>query len=202
MYTGKEHLTFNGTPISSTVLDYWSWAYSDLIRNVNRGAFAEFIVREAMNSQSENTPPREDFSISMDAYDLLSPDGIRVEVKSSAYIQALEDDHLARISFRIAPAKKLDENGNYSEKSVYARHSDVYVFCIWTAKSCDQDILDLSLWDFYVISTKLLDEKVPNQKTITFHSLLSLKPIKTDFWNLYSAIKDSYSVPVTSYLPL
>lgn len=62
MYTGKEHLTFNGTPISSTVLDYWSWAYSDLIRNVNRGAFAEFIVREAMNSQSENTPPPRRFS--------------------------------------------------------------------------------------------------------------------------------------------
>ena len=62
MYTGKEHLTFNGTPISSTVLDYWSWAYSDLIRNVNRGAFAEFIVREAMNSQSENTPPEKIFA--------------------------------------------------------------------------------------------------------------------------------------------
>lgn len=201
MYTGKEHLTFKGTPIDSTILDYWSWAYSDLIRNVNRGAFAEFIVREAMNSQSQNTVPS-DFRISMDAYDLLSPEGIRIEVKSSAYIQALEDDHLARISFRIAPAKNLDENGNYSEKSVYARHSDVYVFCVWTAKSCDQNILDLSLWDFYVIPTKLLDEKVPNQKTITFHSLLALKPIKANFWNLYSAITDSYNVPVTTYLPL
>lgn len=193
MYTGKEHLTYKGTPIKSTVLDYWSWAYSDLIRNVNRGAFAEFIVREAMNFQSENTPPRTNFRISMDAYDLLGPDDIRIEVKSSAYIQALEDDHLARISFRIAPAKALDANGNYSDNSVYARHSDVYVFCVWTAKSCEQDILDLSLWDFYVISTKLLDEKVPGQKTITFHSLLSLNPIKTDFWNLYSSIRESYN---------
>lgn len=197
MYTGKEHLTFKGIPIKSTILDYWSWAYSDLIRNVNRGAFAEFIVREAMNSQSENTPPRTDFRISMNAYDLLSPDGIRVEVKSSAYIQALEDDHLARISFRIAPANDLDKNGSYSDKSVYARHSDVYVFCVWTAKSCEQDILDLSLWDFYVISTKLLDQKVPNQKTITFQSLLSLNPVKTDFWNLHSVIKDCYNAPVS-----
>lgn len=133
----------------------------------------------------------------MNAYDLLSPDGIRVEVKSSAYIQALEDDHLARISFRIAPAKDLDKNGSYSDKSVYARHSDVYVFCVWTAKSCEQDILDLSLWDFYVISTRLLDQKVPNQKTITFQSLLSLNPVKTDFWNLHSVIKDCYNAPVS-----
>lgn len=189
MYTGKERLTYRGKELDSSILDFWSWAYSDIIRNVNRGAFAEFIVREAMNAQCSITPPRTDIRVSMDAYDLLSPDGIRVEVKSSAYIQALEDNHLARISFRIAPAKNLDANGNYSDKSIYARHSDVYVFCVWTAKSCEQNILDLSLWDFYVISTKTLDQKVPNQKTITFQSLLNLHPEKVDYFGLYEAIK-------------
>ena len=125
----------------------------------------------------------------MDAYDLLSPDGIRVEVKSSAYIQSWEGEHPSRISFRIAPAKSLDASGNYSEKSSYCRHSDVYVFCIWTAMSREQNILDLSLWDFYVISTKTLDRKVPNQKTITFQSLLNLHPEKVDYFGLYEAIK-------------
>lgn len=189
MYDGSEQLIFKDKELGSSVLDFWSWAYSDLIRNVNRGAFAEFIVLEAMNNQSGITPPRTNFRVSMDAYDLLSPDGIRVEVKSSAYIQAWESEHPARISFRIAPAKSLDSSGNYSADSQYCRHSDVYVFCVWTAMSREQNILDLSLWDFYVIATKILDQKVPNQKTITFQSLLSLQPRKVDYFGLYEAIR-------------
>lgn len=190
MYDGSEQLTFKDKELGSSVLDFWSWAYSDLIRNVNRGAFAEFIVLEAMNNQSGITHPRTNFRVSMDAYDLLSPDGIRVEVKSSAYIQAWESEHPARISFRIAPAKSLDSSGNYSADSQYCRHSDVYVFCVWTAMSREQNILDLSSWDFYVIATKTLDQKVPNQKTITFQSLLSLHPRKVDYFGLYEAIRN------------
>ena len=57
MYTGKEKLIFEDKDLGKTMLDFWSWAYSDLIRNLNRGAFAEFIVREAMNTQCGNTPP-------------------------------------------------------------------------------------------------------------------------------------------------
>ena len=190
MYDGSEQLTFKDKELGSSVLDFWSWAYSDLIRNVNRGAFAEFIVLEAMNNQSGIPPPRTNFRVSMDAYDLLSPDGIRVEVKSSAYIQAWESEHPARISFRIAPAKSLDSSGNYSADSQYCRHSDVYVFCVWTAMSREQNILDLSSWDFYVIATKTLDQKVPNQKTITFQSLLSLHPRKVDYFGLYEAIRN------------
>ena len=189
MYTGNEKFIFKDKDLGKTMLNFWSWAYSDLTRNVNRGAFAEFVVREAMNTQCRNTPPRTDFRVSMDAYDLLSPDGIRVEVKSSAYIQAWESEHPARISFRIAPAKSLDSSGNYSADSQYCRHSDVYVFCVWTAMSREQNILDLSLWDFYVIATKTLDQKVPNQKTITFQSLLSLQPRKVDYFGLYEAIR-------------
>ena len=52
MYNGTEKLTYGDTKLDSTILDFWSWAYSDLIRNVNRGAFAEYIVREAMNSKA------------------------------------------------------------------------------------------------------------------------------------------------------
>ena len=61
MYDGSEQLTFKDKELGSSVLDFWSWAYSDLIRNVNRGAFAEFVVREAMNTQCRNTPPEQVF---------------------------------------------------------------------------------------------------------------------------------------------
>lgn len=62
MYNGSEQLTFKDKELGSSVLDFWSWAYSDLIRNVNRGAFAEFIVLEAMNNQSGIFPPPNRFS--------------------------------------------------------------------------------------------------------------------------------------------
>ena len=174
MYTGNEKFIFKDKDLGKTMLNFWSWAYSDLIRNVNRGAFAEFVVREAMNTQCRNTPPEQIF-VYLDAYDLLSPDGIRVEVKSSAYIQAWESEHPARISFRIAPAKSLTHPQLLSRFSILPGASDVYVFCVWTTMSREQNMPDLSLWDFYVIATKTLDQKVPNQKTITFQSLLSLQ---------------------------
>ena len=53
----------------------------------------------------------------------------------------------------------------------------------------EQNILDLSLWDFYVIATKTLDRKVPNQKTITFQSLMALEPKKVDWFGLGEAIR-------------
>ena len=61
MYTGNERLSYRGKELGSSILDFWSWAYSDIIRNVNRGAFAEFIVREAMNTQCSITPPEQIF---------------------------------------------------------------------------------------------------------------------------------------------
>ena len=34
-----------GSPlVSADILDYWSWAYSDIVGNTNRGALAEFRV--------------------------------------------------------------------------------------------------------------------------------------------------------------
>ena len=61
MYTGNEKFIFKDKDLGKTMLNFWSRAYSDLIRNVNRGAFAEFVVREAMNTQCRNTPPEQIF---------------------------------------------------------------------------------------------------------------------------------------------
>ena len=61
MYTGNEKFIFKDKDLGKTMLNFWSWAYSDLIRNVNRGAFAEFVLREAMNTQCRNTPPEQIF---------------------------------------------------------------------------------------------------------------------------------------------
>ena len=41
-----------GSPLAAAdILDYWSWAYSDIVGNTNRGALAEFIVARAIGSE-------------------------------------------------------------------------------------------------------------------------------------------------------
>ena len=64
---------------AADILDYWSWAYSDIIGNTNRGALAEFIVARAIGSEAA---VRNDWA----AYDLETPSGIKVEVKSSTKV--------------------------------------------------------------------------------------------------------------------
>lgn len=73
--TGREKFS-NGQSVNM----FWSWAHSDLMNNAERGRLAEFIVSMALNC---NSPSR----VEWDAYDLSTEDGIKIEVKSSAYLQ-------------------------------------------------------------------------------------------------------------------
>ena len=50
--TGNESLiNFKGETIG-TVLDFWKWAYSDLLDNAQRGILAEYLVANALNLQN------------------------------------------------------------------------------------------------------------------------------------------------------
>ena len=51
--TGNEEFTLRGASIGISMLDYWRWAYSDLIDNTQRGVMAEFLVYSAL----VNYPP-------------------------------------------------------------------------------------------------------------------------------------------------
>ena len=50
-------------------------------------------------------------------------------------------------------------------------------------------MLDLDYWDFYVLPTSVLDEKVSDQKEIALSSLLKLDPVKTDYAGLGAVIE-------------
>jgi len=70
------------------------------------------------------------------------------------------------------------------------RQSDIYIFCVLSHKDKNSvDPLDLSQWDFYILETKVLNEKVKTQKTITLSSLLKLDPIKIKYDNLKQEIE-------------
>ena len=167
--------------MDKTLLDYWKWAHSDIASNAERGKLAEYFVKCAVGSTS---PCR----IEWDAVDVISPNGIRIEVKSSAYLQTWNCSKLSAIQFGIASKISWDSETNTYYETV-GRNSDVYVFCVF---ACDDPAianpLDLTQWDFYVLSTKVLDMKIPMQKTITLKPLLKLGAVKTSYSELSSVI--------------
>ena len=74
---GNEPLLLpNGKKVAN-LKDFWSWAYSDLISNAERGALAEYIVACALGVNSTERG-------SWNKYDLVTPEGIRSKLKPLA----------------------------------------------------------------------------------------------------------------------
>jgi len=76
---------------AATVYDFWRFAMSDLLMNNVRGYLAEFLVARAVQAVGQR--------IEWDAFDVLTPDGVKVEVKSSAYLQVWDQRAPSRILF-------------------------------------------------------------------------------------------------------
>ena len=172
--------------VDSTLQEYWSWAHSDIASNAERGKLAEYLVARAVKAPA---PCR----IEWDAVDVISEEGIKIEVKSSAYLQTWKQDKLSAIHFDIAPKNAWDSETNlFSEKK--CRSADIYVFCLFTCKEAAiANPMDVSQWEFYVLNTKVLDSRIPEQKTIGLNSLKALGAAQIDYHNLHSLIIQAYN---------
>ena len=181
--TGNEEFTLNGCSTGITIKNFWNWAFSDLTDNTLRGIISEFLVYSSLRCSPvqirENWLP----------FDVTSPSGRRIEVKSAAYIQAWTPENtFSQIRFDIG--KKLTwDNTTATYASKPKRNCDLYVFCLFTAKTRDIPVLNLDYWDFYILPVYILEEKIPNQKSITLSSLLKLEPVKTNYTGLGTAIE-------------
>lgn len=181
---GTEEFTLHGTSAGLTVNDFWRWAYSDLLNNTHRGVLAEFLVYSSMGF---TPPPDTQMRIDWMPFDLTSPSGRKIEVKSAAYLQSWTEEHFSQILFDIAPKRAWSPKDGYSPKR--KRNSDLYVFCVYTALTKEKSILNLDLWDFYVLATSVLDKNIPAQKKISLASLMKYHPVKTDYAHLGAAIE-------------
>ena len=178
---GTEQFQKDGQPLPTTLLDFWRWSASDLVSNATRGILAEYIVAQALGLANG-------VRAEWDAYDLVTPSGLKVEVKSSAYLQSWFHKKLSAVSFGIQPtfAWSADMNELASERR---RQADVYVFCLLAHKEkATVDPLDLRQWEFYVLPSAVLDERCPIQKQISLSRLLRLEPVETNFDGLASAV--------------
>ena len=99
--TGEECLYTENLDLDIKLKDFWRWNCSDILNNAMRGVFAEFLVASDLGILSENR-------VEWDAYDLITEDGIKIEVKSSAYLQSWKQNKLSSIKFDIRPTRGWD----------------------------------------------------------------------------------------------
>ena len=180
--TGNEQFHENGKSLDDSLLSFWQWSASDLVGNAMRGILAEYIVATAVGKADESRTE-------WDSYDIETSEGIKVEVKSCAYLQSWSQKKLSTIQFGIRPTQGWDSKNN-SYTSQVERQADVYVFCVLKHREQSTiDPLNLKQWVFYVLPTKVLNQSVVGQKTITLSSLIQLSPIETEYVELYAAIQ-------------
>jgi hypothetical protein len=175
--TGDELLTSDGGKPIAKLIDFWKWYASDIVSNTMRGYFAEFIISTVLNVDLSNNVRHE-----WGAFDIISPEGIQVEVKSASYIQSWNQKDFSPIKFSIKQARAWDSTANYeSRENVPSRHADVYVFCLLHHKDqATLNPLDLDQWTFFVLSTSEINQ-FHGQKSI------SLNPLKK-LWKEYRII--------------
>ncbi|MDQ7827006.1 MAG: hypothetical protein RDV48_29690 [Candidatus Eremiobacteraeota bacterium] len=154
-----------------TVGDFWRWAFSDLQDNTLRGELAEFIVAKALGIKVH---VRESWA----NYDLETEDGIQIEVKAGGFLQAWDQNKLSSPVFSRLKARSWNPIDGYDKEKSYRAH--VYIFCVQTAKTHEEyNPLDLSQWEFRVVSMKALEKL--DFKSLSYSSLCKLCPEKVSF---------------------
>lgn len=184
--SGAEPFHCDGNALPRTLLNFWQWTSSDLVNNALRGVLAEYLIATAL--ECDQHPRRE-----WDAYDLVTAEGITVEVKSAAYLQSWSQQDYSTIQFSIKPSLGWNATDNtYSPQS--KRQADIYVFCVLKHKDkASVDPLNVSQWDFYILQTSTLNDRLGQQSTLGLSSLLNLNPIQASYESIYSEILELMS---------
>ena len=175
LLAGDEQI--NGTP--ATVRDFWAWALPDLRTNTVRPMLAEFLVAQALDAA---TRPR----IEWDAYDVVTPDGIRVEMKSSAYLQAWAQARPSSISFGGLNGRTWESTAGYSTSSTY--NAEVYVFALVTSRDhASYDPLNPAQWTFWVRPRSVVE--ATGQSSLALSRVEALAPAPVSYDGLAAAVR-------------
>jgi hypothetical protein len=179
--TGDEPFLCASRP--TTLLDFWRWYASSLLDNGLRSGIAEFIVASAVGDER---PVRDAWA----SHDVLSAEGIRIEVKSTCAVQTWKQDGPSKPIFTIRPARAWSQETGVSA-AVPCRSCSVYVFCV-LAVDGDRppDPLDVRLWRFYVLPTGVLNERAPKARTVTLGSIQRWGAREVGYARLAGAVRE------------
>jgi hypothetical protein len=164
---GNEKFRAGEASLEADLQGFWQWSASNLVSNTMRGVLAEYVVALALGGA-------QGVRREWEPYDLKLEDGGRIEVKSSAYLQAWHQDRPSRIEFRVGKRRAWSAETN-TLAAESRRHADVYVFALLRHEDRDSlDPLDVSQWEFFVVPTAWLDARKRSQHSITLKSLQAL----------------------------
>jgi hypothetical protein len=180
---GYECLTIQGEKTPHSVLDFWQWSSSDLLGNTMRGVLVEYIVGTALGILK-------DVRIEWAEYDRLTHEGIKLEIKSAAYLQSWSQKRLSKISFGIEPKMPQTPPQEPTTEPLLRRQADVYIFCLLHHRDMlTVNPLSLDQWTFYCLATKKIDAECRDQKTLSLSRLQSLGPLVATYAELASQVK-------------
>ncbi len=175
-----DDLAFDSTgPIADlAVFNFWNWAFRDLCDDDVKGIYIEWVIGKMLGIEGERR-------ISWANSDLITLDGIRIEIKSTSYWQSwkLMDEHgkikkapekgnplKADNEIKFGGLKAKDSLGKdqWGGESAYKSH--LYLFCFQKEKDYFRwNALDMDQWEFYVLKREDLERL--NVKTITLSRL-------------------------------
>ncbi len=147
----------------ATILDYWQWAYSGIIGNTERGNLAEFLVSRSLGITTDVRNDWEDF-------DLITKDGTKIEVKSSAYLQSWKQDKKYTPRFNIGRTLPTWDYKSATKQ----RYADVYVFCLLAHQNKETiNPMDIGQWEFYALRTDEIEREFGDAKSISLKGVRS-----------------------------
>jgi hypothetical protein len=182
--TGAEPFTCGAVSLGFTILDFWQWSSSDLVGNALRGHVAEFLVARALGLDPG-------IRNEWEPYDLATPSGLRIEVKSAAYLQSWAQRVESSISFDVRETLAWDAEANvFSPESERRRQADLYAFALLAHRTkTTLNPLDVSQWEFFLLRASTLNEHLEKQRRISLKRLLALNAERCSYSELSRCIE-------------
>lgn len=147
--SGSEALHGPGAP-TGTALDFWRWAYPDILTNSTRGVFAEWLVAQILNIP---LLPR----VEWDVCDLRTPCGVRIEVKSGARRQSWHTPSHAPSKVVFSGLRALPGTAEVRSGKEQTYNADLYVFAVHTEIDLQRwDAFDMAQWKFFILPNAAL----------------------------------------------
>lgn len=177
LLSGNEMFTLNGTPQGFDVRSFWRFQFSNL--SDMQGEVGEFVVSMALNNVLPNN------KCGWTHWDI-NYGATKVEVKTTSYYQPwrskktdAEGNEVENISeHRAFSIRKSHKDWN-DPTSELIRHSDIYIFVLDIGKTeTTANPLHLENWRFWVIPTKLINDKCNDNKSISLGKVKRLAKMR------------------------
>ena len=167
--SGSERFSFG-----ATVLDFWRWSLGDLRMNTARGFLVEFLVAQAVGADA---PMRVEWA----SHDVEAPDGTRIEVKASGYLQSwvTRRPSVPTFRFKSAYATTVWDSAvaDYVEVDVEER-VHIWVFALQTCREHESyDPLEIKQWEFRVLPHRSLVRTGQKSAGLSFFDRLGAPPV-------------------------